>query len=532
LKTGKILFFGGDQHTDDLNDSGDVDHTRLLDCTTLRIKEITGLVNPPSDLFCSSHAQTMFGDLLVAGGTYDWRLAGEVGHDAAGHFIGSRDTWIFDAAGEQWLRKALLNPERPTDFVQEYLAIWQGNNPGATPNEIADEEAELQKQADLSDPNARIHMTGGKWYPTVLALPDGRLTIVSGHPREEDSRHNNNSMETYDLAADQWTLVGTKDADLIPRTVGRSYEYPRLLVLSDGSIFSCYLMNDGRCHKWPISSDPNIWTFVANAMPESGIHSGLNGSAVILPFMLDPQKPGSYLPDKILVMGGREPLTVQPLSAAPAAWVKTSPRALAGQPERRNHNSVILPTGEIFVEGGAENSRDDSTGVLQAELYDPFTDNWTVLPAAAVVRNYHHVSLLMPNGAVYVGGSNINSDPGLNNRHFEIEIFKPWYFCRTRPILTAAPDKARHGETISITTPSVPKIRKVVIVKCGSTTHNFNVDQRLIELPLTKAEKPGTLAVTIPTNENIAIQGYYLLFILDGFNVPSLGRFIRIYKGP
>lgn len=529
LKTGKIVFFGGDQHTSALNESGDVDHTRLLDCTTLRIKKITGLVNPPSDLFCGGHAQTKNGDLLVAGGTFKWSLAGEIHHDELGHFIGSRDSWLFDAANEQWIRKGLLNPERPTDFVQEYLDIWKAEHPGASAAEIATQQAALQADADTTNPNARIQKTGGHWYPTVMSLPDGRLICVSGHPREEDSRHNNNSMETYDLSSYTWTFVGTKDADLIPRTVGRSYEYPRLIVLSDGKVFSSYTMQDGNVHKWTIGNDPDNWTKVAGVMPETDPHDRLNGSAVLLPFRLDPQSTSGYLPDKVLMIGGHQPVTIAPLTV-PSNWVNTAARTLAGQPLRRNHNNVMLPTGEIFVEGGVEVENDDGTGVRDAELYNPYTDAWFVLPKAKIVRNYHHVSLLMPNGAVYVGGSDINANTGLDSRHFEIEIFKPWYFCRTRPFLKTVPAKAHHGENITITTPDAAKIAKAVIVKCGTTTHNFNVDQRMIELPIRRSDKPGTLSLKIPSNVNMVIQGYYLLFILDGDNVPSEGKFIQITK--
>lgn len=530
LKTGKILFFGGDQHTNSLNDSGDVDHTRLLDCSTLRIKKITGLINPPSDLFCSGHAQTKDGDLLVAGGTFDWRLQEEeVPHADLGHFIGSRDTWIFDAANEAWVRKSLLNAERPNDYVSDYLGIWQGENPGASPAEIAAKQASLQAEADLNNPNARIQQTGGKWYPTVITMPDGKLICVSGHPRELDTRHNNNSLETYDLNADSWTLIGDKDADIIPRFAGRTYEYPRLFILSDGSMFSAMAMNDGDVHRWIPGNNPDNWLNVAGGPPEGGIHSGLGGSAVLLPFRLDPQQAGKYLPETVMVMGGVRPQLINP-TAMGANWQATAARKLGAPnpPVRRNHNSVILPTGEIFVEGGVRDSGDDDTHVKNAELYNPYTNEWFVLPEAKVVRNYHHVSLLMPNGAVYVGGSNVDSAPGLGNRHFEIEIFKPWYFCGQRPFLKSVPQKASHEERFTISSPDSAKIKKVVIVKCGTTTHNFNCDQRHIELPFTLGEKPGTLLVTMTSNANIALIGYYLLFILDGENVPSEGKFIQV----
>jgi hypothetical protein len=232
--------------------------------------------------------------------------------------------------------------------------------------------------------------------------------------------------------------------------------------------------------------------------------------------------------------GGEEPQLIEPLSVMPPpSWQSTAARKLTvgtDPPLRRNHGSTILPTGEIFVEGGVQTENDDGTGVLAAELYDPVGNEWFILPEANVVRNYHHVSLLLPNGSVYVGGSNIDAKPGLNKRIFDIEVFKPWYFCRSRPVLEDVPSKACHDSSFTITSPDYDRIAKVVIVRCGTTTHNFNCDQRLVELPMTKAEAPGEMTVSVPDIPNTAIVGYYLLFILDRHNVPSHGKFIRICK--
>ena len=87
LHTGKIVYFGGDQHTGSLNTSGDVDHTRLFDCATHAITTVTGLPGN-SDLFCSGHAQLADGRILAAGGTRKW---GGGGIHPPGHFIGLRD---------------------------------------------------------------------------------------------------------------------------------------------------------------------------------------------------------------------------------------------------------------------------------------------------------------------------------------------------------------------------------------------------------------------------------------------------------
>lgn len=180
LRTGKIVYFGGDQHTGSLNAAGDVDHTRLFDCATHAITTVTGLTPPgmpPSDIFCAGHSLLHDGGLLVAGGTKAWTVAGPDphGHGGAQHFIGSRDSWLFDPASESWIPTGKLNRQRGTT---------------------------------AADPDK----TGGRWYPTVITLANGSALAVSGHPSELDSRHNNSSLELYAAGTGAWSLVGTVDS--------------------------------------------------------------------------------------------------------------------------------------------------------------------------------------------------------------------------------------------------------------------------------------------------------------------------------
>jgi len=202
-------------------------------------------------------------------------------------------------------------------------------------------------------------------------------------------------------------------------------------------------------------------------------------------------------------------------------------------PRRANLDAVLLPTGEVFVEGGAKNTRSDATGVKVAEMFDPQDSSgspagtWRVLPEAQEVRNYHSVALLMPSGAVWVAGSNFDSKTGLRNRNLWIEVFEPWYFCHRRPRIAASPERACHGDRLDIDTSEADHIEQVVLVRCGTCTHNFNPDQRLVELTIER-ESSGRLTAQVPDEMGVAIPGYYLLFVLDGDRVPSEGRFIQI----
>jgi Domain of unknown function (DUF1929) len=98
-------------------------------------------------------------------------------------------------------------------------------------------------------------------------------------------------------------------------------------------------------------------------------------------------------------------------------------------------------------------------------------------------------------------------------------------------VISDASTKACHGEQIEIRTPHPAAVKRVVLVRCGSVTHNFNPDQRHITLEF-RHEKGNVLLATVPSNGGVAIAGYYLLFILDAQRRPSEGRFIQICNAP
>ena len=494
LHTGKIVYFGGDQHDSGLNTSGDVDHTRLFDCATHAITVVTGLPGN-SDLFCSGHAELADGRLLVAGGTRKW---GGGGIHPSGHFIGLRDAYLFDPADEQWHPTGKLVTQRASD-------VTAGND---------------------------IEKTGGKWYPTLITLPDGRVLAVSGHPELEDNRHNNNSLELYDPATGVWSIVGSADYGNIDTVDARRYEYPRLHVLPDGAVISMSPMANRRLEKWHPYTDATDWDDVIGPPPEAIYDNWFaqDTTSVILPL-----SPADGYRARIMQAGGSMPYILD-LGNLAAGWI-AAPRSMFDHPSpgdvnpiRENADSIVLPTGEIFIEGGLKNGSNDATGVRAPETYNPVSGTWRVLPASPVVRGYHSTALLMPNGAVWVAGSDFNASAGLGNRELRIEIFEPWYFCGRRPTITDVAPKACHGDRIEIRTPDAADITRVVLVRCGTVTHNFNPDQRHITLEFTR-EKGDVILAQVPPEPNVVIVGYYLLFVIDSTGRPSTGRFVQICKG-
>jgi uncharacterized protein (DUF58 family) len=77
-----------------------------------------------------------------------------------------------------------------------------------------------------------------------------------------------------------------------------------------------------------------------------------------------------------------------------------------------------------------------------------------------------------------------------------------------------------------VQTPDAASINRVVLVRNGTVTHAFGMDQREVELSFTA--QSGSLTVTAPPNGNIAPPGYYMLFLLNSSGVPSVSRFVQV----
>ncbi|HKS74257.1 MAG TPA: galactose oxidase-like domain-containing protein, partial [Terriglobales bacterium] len=100
----------------------------------------------------------------------------------------------------------------------------------------------------------------------------------------------------------------------------------------------------------------------------------------------------------------------------------------------------------------------------------------------------------------------------------------------TRPSITSVPSSISYGNSFSIVTPDAANIASVVLVRNGTVTHAFGMDQREVGLSFTAGS--GALTATAPPNGNIAPPGYYMLFILNNSGVPSVGALVQVTATP
>ena len=75
-------------------------------------------------------------------------------------------------------------------------------------------------------------------------------------------------------------------------------------------------------------------------------------------------------------------------------------------------------------------------------------------------------------------------------------------------------------------TAQASSIAKVSLIRLGSVTHAFDMNQRFQKLAFTVGA--GTLTVTAPAVRNRAPRGHYMLFIVDGNGVPSVAKIVQL----
>jgi galactose oxidase len=425
-----------------------------------------------------------------------------------------------------------------------------------------------QTQTAILDPTTSavsmrtVTETGHDMFcPGTAVLPDGRVHVSGGNDSGKTS--------IYNPAADTWTAAATMT---IPRGYHGSTTLPDGRVFTLGGSWSGgvggknaevwspgtgwrpltgvpvtpILTNDA---EGVYRADNHGWFFswtnnrVFHAGPSkrlnwfSTVGNGSSTSAGVRGDDGDAMNGNAVMYDvgKILTVGGAPSYVNSP--ASNRAYVidinngvvvrKVAPMSYP----RAYHNSVVLPDGKVLVLGGTTYTAlfSDENSIFNAELWDPTTERFTRLAAAATPRNYHSVALLLPDGRVFSGGGGLCGSCVTN--HADGQIFTPPYLLnpdgtlRPRPAITDAPATTAAGSTVTVNTDRA--VTRFAIVRFGAVTHSVNNDQRRI--PLAATTVTGTsYSVTIPADRGIVLPGNYMLFALDSAGVPSVAKTIRI----
>jgi hypothetical protein len=401
------------------------------------------------------------------------------------------------------------------------LSYNNGNNLGQHEVAIFDPGSEQWSKA--------ASMEHGRWYPQLLTLPDGRILTVSG--KNETDGNLNPAFEIYDPATGAW---GHKHPPQDPNFGGLPF-YAHLFLMNDGRVFfTGGRMDDDRPQSAGIldlGNDPVGFQRVAS-IEDPTLRN--QSSSVLLPPAQD---------QRVMIIGGGpvDDVTSATGLTETADLRQPNPAFQLAMPlslPRMHLNAVLLPDRTVFVSGGA--IRHEQAGVrpvarLQSEIYDPQSDTWRPGAAAQVIRMYHSVALLLPDGRVATTSGNpppyghlVPWEPPQPNEEMGIEIYSPPYlFAGSRPSIGQVQTEWQYGAAIEIQTAQAGDILWAELVRSGVTTHAFDNSQRLVDLPISN-QGAGAITIEAPPRPQIAPPGWYMLFVVDQNRIPSLGSWVHL----
>ncbi len=367
-------------------------------------------------------------------------------------------------------------------------------NGGFTPNRtfIFDPVTETYVESDATSHN--------RFYSTTTHLSDDRVMTLFGSTSK--------SHEIFNPATGLWS-----GPTAFPAQFNHHQYYPWSYILPDGNMFIGGPHDP--THRFEILNPANNDSFsTINGNRSTSGEKGTSVLQILRPPLYDP---------KIIIMGGNTPTTqdtaeIINMNDANPAWT-----ALPNLNVARNQQvgSILMPDGRVLVAGGSFAAADGGP----CEIYDPQNPGlgWQVGPTMNYRRGYHSSIIMLGDGSIVAGGDP-KAGGGLLTPH---ERYYPNYFTVARPDITTAPSGISYNNNFAIQSPQAVDINEVIIMKPGSVTHGFNMTQRGVECVIDNISGNIVTAVA-PPNGNIAPPGWYLLFILDNFRTPSIGKWIRL----
>ncbi len=469
------------------------------------------------DLFCSSFVQMSDGTVLTAGGTDYYQEPAVPGTNyGLVELEGLANTRIYDDATNSWHQAGKMNH--------------------------------------------------GRWYPSVVTLPNGKLLVVGGvgkmikpvytdHP--DESGRNNRTTETYDPATGTWTDNGPTAEKSLPL-------FPRVHVLPDGNVYydaAGQVVNPGgEGYDEAVWNITSVFDVVSKTWKNLGVPMlgpvpiGFRGSSFSVMLPLRPGDDGKYSKAQFLSAGGVLGVWPSTYLADDSSVINTvdtanGDRMTSEATGRLNHrrwysSGVVLPTGEVLTVNGADTDEVVFPGsghpVPQAELFDPVTKKWTPVATDQRNRSYHSTAALLPDGRVLVAGhAPINtgyggaSDFGKDNLGLTapesdptFSIYSPPYLFRgDRPVINAVDRAVPYNGLLTIDTTYAKDISTVALVRNPSTTHLVDGDQRTVDVPVV-SRTADSVTVAIP-GDTVLPPGPYMLFVNRATpqgEIPSVSR--------
>jgi hypothetical protein len=410
-------------------------------------------------------------------------------------------------------------------------------------------------------------MTTRRWYPTVETLEDGSVIILGGCTAGGYVNDASQTNPTYEFFPSTGDPI---DSPILKSTLPVNL-YALTWLLPSGMLFiqsnqKTVLLDRHLNVETPLDDMPDaVRTYPASA-----------GTAML------PLTPGNNWTATILFCGGtqpdfanwQDPNWIIPPTPTSTSCVTISPDVSGSYshvdplPEGRSMGSlIILPTGKLLYLNGANTGTAGygnqswaigqsyaDNPVLIPVLYDPLAPagqmwNRDGLFASTVPRLYHSAATLLPDGSVFIAGSNPNADytVGPNVTYpteYRTEIFYPSYYNERRPDPVGLLTQLSYGGpyfNVSLSADDlfgdVQNVQnaQVIVLRFGFSTHAINFGQRFVQLNSTYTGNTtdGTAVLHVsqlPPNPAIIAPGPAMLFVVVN-GVPSIGSPVMVGSG-
>ncbi|KDR75046.1 hypothetical protein GALMADRAFT_248901 [Galerina marginata CBS 339.88] len=406
-----------------------------------------------------------------------------------------------------------------------------------------------------------------RWYPTVETLVDGTAIILGGCQNGGYVNDASQDNPTYEFFPAKGPSI---PSPILQKTLPVNL-FPLVWLLPSGKL----LIQSG----WATSVldiNSNVETPLDNIPDAVRVYPASAGTIML------PLTPANNYTATVLFCGGSNVQTNQwtspnfiiPTYPASPSCVKLTPDVSGSYvkddalPEARTMpNFIALPDGTVLNLNGGKlgtagygndtwaigHSYGDGP-VLRPAIYNPNAaqgGRWSTdgLQSSTVPRMYHSSATLLPDGSVFVSGSNPNPDytvgPDVTYpTEYRTELFYPSYFNQRRPQPAGILAQFSYGGPsfdISLGADDLfgavqnVKSAKVVIIRPGFSTHAMNMGQRYVELASSytayEANQTATLHVAqLPPNPAIIVPGpAYVFVVVNG--VPSIGVQVMLGSG-
>ncbi|GFO81990.1 MAG: hypothetical protein A49_16170 [Methyloceanibacter sp.] len=398
-------------------------------------------------------------------------------------------------------------------LLPDGTVIFAGGQDGDAPGEFVNAVRWVKKYTPASDAweqLADLQHPLGRWYPGMARLADGSFLVMGGGQCCNAAR--TDTAERFDLTSETWSYTGSM---LNPA------EFPPSALLYTGEVLITWSppqLYNPATGQWRLTGNFN--------QPNRGWPGHSDHSIVVL-------DDGRVLAIGVLKGPNNNAVMGEIYDPATETWSLTSnPGLVRLQPE-----VVQLPDGRVFVGGGETEANPpplpNSLGIVKwTDLYDPATNSWRRMADLNWFREYHAVTLLVPDGRVVTtGGTRIKFHVGPTSN--DIEAFSPPYLFRgVRPEITSlsTTSPSRGSQLLLEVTPAT-QITSVVLMGMQTTTHwvDGGIPRRLV-LPFEQSN--STVTASLPTDPNLLPLGHYMVFAMVD-DIPSEAAIVQVIEqGP